>query len=430
MTPAQTTATPAEVDGVRRTAALSGRLWIASELYFPEETSTGYVMTTLAEALAAYYPVSVLCGQPTYSARGTRAPSFELRRSVEIRRCGGLTLNKDILPFRVANMLTLTASVFLHALRRFRRRDIVIVVTNPPALPFVILAACRLRGARCVLLIHDVYPEALVASGLLRSGGIAARALARANTLLYRSVSRICVIGRDMAALVRSKLRPDGSDRVTVIPNWSADEVLSSRLTGINPMLRDANLESKFVVQYAGNMGMVHDLECLVEAATRLRDIDPDVHFLFIGAGVKKAWLTEQVLRARLTNVTIVPPKPRSEEPTFLRACDLSVMSLVPGMAGVGVPSRLYNVLAAGKPVIAAVDDESEPARVVREEQIGWVVRPGDAAGIVDAICDARANPLALSEMGRRAQAASRTRYTLQHVVGPYRALIDSVWRD
>src|SRR4051812_33791098 len=112
---------------------MTGRVWIVSELYYPEETSTGYLLTRIAEGLAAHRPVSVLCAQPTYSARGTRAPAVEDRHGVAIRRCRGTTLNKDILPFRFVTLITISVAIFVSLLLRVSRGDCVIVVTNPPA---------------------------------------------------------------------------------------------------------------------------------------------------------------------------------------------------------------------------------------------------------------------------------------------------------
>jgi colanic acid biosynthesis glycosyl transferase WcaI len=145
------------------------RLWVVSELYYPEETSTGHFLTHIAEGLAAHYPVSALCSQPTYSKRGSRAPRREVRHGVEIHRGLGTTFDKDVLPGKLANALTISLSLFLTALRRFRRGDVALVVTNPPFLPFLTRLACALRGARCVLLIHDVYPETLIAAGWTRA---------------------------------------------------------------------------------------------------------------------------------------------------------------------------------------------------------------------------------------------------------------------
>ena len=160
-----------------------------SELYYPEETSTGHVLTKLAEGLADRYSVHALCSQPTYSSRGTRAPARETRNGVAIERVWGLTLNKDVLWQRLLNASTISTSIFMRALTRLERGDVVLVVTTPPLLPIVTVAACKIRGASCVLIVHDVYPDVLIAAGMARSDAWGVRLL-RALTRCVFSYGR------------------------------------------------------------------------------------------------------------------------------------------------------------------------------------------------------------------------------------------------
>src|SRR5262245_18401559 len=146
------------------------RVWVISELYYPEETSTGYLLTKTAEGLAERHSDTVLTEQPTYAARGARAPSREVRHNVRIFRCRATAPDKDVLPFRLVNLVSISLSIFAAALRRIRRDERVLVVTNPPLLPFLVAHAFQLRREKCLLLIHDVYPEALVATGLMARG--------------------------------------------------------------------------------------------------------------------------------------------------------------------------------------------------------------------------------------------------------------------
>ena len=97
------------------------RLWVVSELYYPEETSTGYYLTKIAEGLTGSFEVKVLCGQPNYFKRGVRAPSRETHKDVDIYRCAGTTLDKNVIAFRLVNMLTLGMSVFFKALFNFKK---------------------------------------------------------------------------------------------------------------------------------------------------------------------------------------------------------------------------------------------------------------------------------------------------------------------
>ncbi len=398
------------------------RLWVVSELYYPEETSTGYLLTKIAEGLAAEFSVSVLCAQPTYSARGTRAAACERRHGVDIHRCGATGFNKDLLLFRLVNLVTISIAVFVNAVRGFRQDDVVLVVTNPPLLPFVVATACRLRGAKCLLLIHDVYPEVLTVAGLVRSGSVLTRVVASLIARLYRAVDRIIVLGRDMKVLVETKV-PETAGKIRVIENWAdTQDVVPADRAG-NSLLMSLGLIDKFVVQYAGNMGRTHGLKSVIQAAADLKHLD-DVHFLFIGSGAKKPWLESMVRERALANVTVLPSRSRSDQLTFLNACDVAVISFMPGMAGVSVPSRTYNILAAAKPIIAVADQDSELAMIVREERVGWVVPAGRSGEIAAAIMEARQSGERLRQMGSNGRAAAETKYTLDRAIDRYRDMI------
>lgn len=193
-------------------------LWVVSELYYPELTSTGYYLTAIAERLAARRTVKALCGQPAYSARGTRVARRETRNGVVIHRASGTVWNKDRLFGKLVNLATLSLAIFVEALFRIKRGDTALVVTNPPLLPFLIAAVCRLKGARCVLLIHDVYPNVLVAAGMVRENHPVVRLINACVRGLYRRVDRVVTIGRDMAMLAAEKLA--GSiDHLSIIAN-------------------------------------------------------------------------------------------------------------------------------------------------------------------------------------------------------------------
>lgn len=395
------------------------KIWVVSELYYPEDTSTGYYLTRIAEGLSdrSERPVHVLCGRPTYAARGRKTRWNETRRGVSIRRCWGTTGNKDRLLLRVLNLLTLSLSMFFQAVWRFRRGDRVLVVTNPPLLPFVISWACRLKGAKCVLLIHDVYPDVAVAAGLLNPSSFVTNFLERAVSRLYRSMDRIVVLGRDMQALVGQKL-PPGDERVQIIPNWADTDLIEPR-SGENRLLRQWSLSDKFVLQYSGNMGRSHDLEAILAAAERLKHRE-DIHFLLVGSGAQKAGLKRTVEEKHLENVTVADRVPREDLPELLTAADVALISFVPGMAGISVPSRLYNMLAAGMPILAITDLHSEVAQVIHEENVGIAVPPGNALAFGEAILRLVSRPELRDEMARRARIVAETTYQYSTILDAY----------
>jgi len=403
-----------------------GKLWAISEVYYPEDTGTGYYLTGVAEGLASHFDVHVLCSQPTYAARGSLAPWRETYRNVHIERCPGTTLNKDVLILRLANVLTISLSLFLRALQRIRRSDVVIVVTNPPLLPFVIATACRLRGAKCILRVDDVYPEALTATGLARPGSIAVRALSWMTKRLYQRVDQIVVLGRDMEQLARGKLGRS-AQRIAVIPNWADVNLVAPTAKTNSVLLHELGLTDKFIVQCAGNMGRVQGVETMLKAAELMTD-EENVHFLFIGAGAERRWMESEVQRKQLHNVTLLDQRPRSDQPNFLNACDVAMVSLLPGMTGAGVPSRLYNIMAAGKPVIAITSPDSEVSLVVQEEQIGWGVPPDQPEKLAEVIRKAKVDPEALPMMGKRARAVAEAKYSPDRIISTYSELIKDVW--
>ncbi len=386
--------------------ATDTRFWIVSELYYPETAATGYILTKLAEGVAKNQSnVKVLCGQPTYRDRGVRAPDHEVHNGVEIFRAPSTTLNKDILPLRLINLVTITFSLFFATLRRLRHNDRVLVVTNPPTLPFLVAMACKLRGAHCMLLIHDAYPEVLVATGKLPADGLATRWLGWLNKQLYNSMDTIIAIGRDMQELAIAKL-DDRPDRVKVVTNWADLDLIRPQPRAGNSFLNELNLEDKFVLQYAGNMGQPNDIEAIVEAAVLLIE-EPQIHFVFLGGGAKKNWIEQMMKVHGLTNVSLVPTRPRSDQPNFLNGCDVAVISLIDGMKGVSVPSRTYNTLASGKPIMAIAEPGSELALVVDEEDAGWVVSPNQPAQLAATILAAAQDPAAALQKGANARAAA-----------------------
>jgi len=413
-------------DSSREQDQRAGRVWIVSEIYYPETTSTGHILTGIAEGLAAKFRIRVICGQPKYAAKGVYAPKHEFRNGVEIDRCWGTVWDKDALPKRFVNMLTISCSFFLKLLFLLRRGDSVLAVTNPPSSPFVVALACRLRNAKYILMIQDKYPEAAVAAGLLRRDSPLARLLSWCVRLLYRFADRIAVVGRDIQELVQKQVGGDG-DRVVFIPDWADVDAIRPRPRSENAHLRQLGLSDQFVIQCAGNMGPVHDLELLAACAESLRD-RKDIHFLIFGSGAKNAWLREAVASRRLNNVTILPPFPREESEVVLNACDAAISVFVPGMLGVSVPSRAYNTFAAGKPLITVSDPESELSRVVRDENVGWISAPGNLSSLVRIVTDAAATPPPVLEaMGRRARALAEREYALSRVVDGYVKLLDEM---
>ncbi len=398
-------------------------LWVLTEVYYPEEMSTGYYLTSIAEHLAKSRKVNVITGQPKHMARGIRAPKRETHNGVDIFRAWGTTLDKNVMAFRLINMLTIGLSIFLYSLRHFKQGDQVLVVTAPPSLPVTTALAALMKGASYTLLVQDSYPEILVAVGSAKPDSAFVSFVHRVNRWVYKHAAKIIVMGRDMNELFQKKTA--GLDiPIVTIPNWADLETIEPLPRDDNALLKELALEDKFVLLYAGNIGHPTDVETIIATADRLRDRE-ELHFLFIGAGVKKRWLDETVKKRELDNVTVLAYRPRSEQTVFLNACDVGLVALIKGMWGTAMPSRTYNIMAAGKPIIALTDEGSELARVIDEDGIGWHLRPGDPEALERAILgafDARAH---LAAMGKRARTAAEAKYSTAAACEAYREALE-----
>lgn len=397
------------------------RIVVISELFYPEETSTGYFVSRIAEGLARAFDVTAICSRPTYSERDLEVPYRETHAGVRILRTRSTRFDKDRMLGRLINLVTFTLASTWLCLRTIRRGDCVLVLTNPPTLPPIVGLIARFRRARPHLLVHDVYPEVLFATGLLSRGSFVARLLGRMTGATYRLYDRVIVLGRDMAELAQRRMG-DAADRVTIIPNWGDVDEVRPIAREENPFALLHNPRGKIIVQFSGNIGRTHDIETILAVAERLRVRD-EFAFQFIGSG-GKALLVDRHGQA-LPNVALLPRQPREMLPGMLAGAHALLIAFVDDMLGVSVPSRMYNFMASGTPIIAMAHPDSELARTVAEEDCGWVIDAGDSAGlqrIVEHLASERGQ-IEAREKGMRGREAAISRYSPQTVIDSFAKL-------
>jgi colanic acid biosynthesis glycosyl transferase WcaI len=318
--------------------------------------------------------------------------------------------------------VSFTVRILLALLLRLRRGDVVLTVTAPFMLPYAVAAAAKLRGARSILILHDLYPDVLVMAGLLRPTSIVTKAIHVANALMFRALDAVVIIGRDTEQLL---LRYRGITRAKIrfIPNWAT---LAAAVRPIRPDNRyRLPHAARFLVGLSGNLGFTHDPLNVFEAARLLQD-DPDIHFLLSGWGIGFERLKQMQSEANLPNITVVDRVEEENLEEFLSAANLWLIPYRKNVAGVSVPSRFYNLLAVGRPVVLVSEADAESALTVAEHDVGWVVPPGDAAEL------ARTIRLAFSsEDPLRAERAAKIaqRFNFTEAMASYSLLIEGLER-
>lgn len=368
------------------------RILVLNQYYWPGVEATANLLSDLCESLAEEHDVTVVTGMvPDVDAAGRSE-----RHGVQIVRVRSTAFDRRRLTLRSINYLTYLGQSLRHGLR-VRPPDVVLCMTDPPVIADVALVIARRFHAPLVVVSQDVFPEVAVALKRL-DNPLLIGTLRRAIRFYLERAERVVAIGETM----RIRLAEKGADpeRVVVIPNWVDTTALSPRPKD-NPWSRQHDLVEKFVVMHSGNVGHAQDLDTLVRAATFLRDLE-DLRILIVGGGARHDELVALADRLEVEQVLFLPYQPRDGVPYSLSSADIHVVGLARGLAGYVVPSRLYGILAVGRPVIVATESACETAKVVERVGCGVVVPPGRPELIAAEIRRARSGELDLAAMGAR----------------------------
>jgi colanic acid biosynthesis glycosyl transferase WcaI len=395
------------------------RICFFNRSYWPDTSATGQLLTELAEGLVAAhgFDVTVVCGPPL---TGERVPRSTVHNGVRVVRAAGTRFNPRRFVGRAANYLSYFASASL-AGWRLSRQDVVVALTDPPIIGLAAVASQP--RARFAFYCQDVFPEVAALLHDFRSPAADAM-LTQVNRYLVRRADRVIALDDTMR---RRLIEGKGADaaRVTVLHNW-ADPLMFTDAPRENPFRVAHQLKDRFVILHAGNIGLSQNLDIVLDAAEQLRD-DPRVLFLFVGDGTARVPLARAVEeRGLASTVKFLPYQKREEMRWSYAAADVCLISLRAGLSGVIVPSKLYSILAAGKPFVGAIDADSSVVRIAREHECGRVVCPDDATGLARAIRELAGNPRELAAMGCRARAAA-AEFTRDGQIAAHASLLGSL---
>lgn len=403
---------------------------VLCQLYYPEMVSTGQTLTELCSEMSILgWNVEVVCAQPTTIKDSKIIDKVISYNGVTIRRVWATRFPKLNLIGRIINQLTYSLSTIFYLGFKTGKRPI-LVLTNPPFLPFSCLIAKLFRfDLKFVLLVFDVYPDTAVHLGLIKNNGLVQYVWDKLNTLSFNASTRIIVIGRCMRDVILEKGRRAGLDlgpKIEMIHIWADDSAIMQSNHATPTVLQGRGLEGKFIALYSGNMGRFHDLETVLEAATKLKN-HPDIRFVFIGEGAKKKLVTETIARLNLSNCVVDTYVPREELGALLHSASVGLSTLLKGQEGLSVPSKTLGLMSAGLPVIAIMEETSEIARMCHEGDFGRVIAPGDSDRLVQDLIDLHGHPERRKQMGINGQTMLLESLTLRKAARAYSNLFESI---
>lgn len=385
--------------------------WVISELYYPVDTSTGYYMTEISEHLASKgMDINVLTTSITYNdTQHKESPKSELINGVHIKRVKTFLNNKNSKIKRMINALYVSLVLSFNLLFSAKQNDSVLSVTNPIFIVLFLPLICRIKKLKYTLLVHDVFPENLFALSNVKKGKL----LKLIFDWAYSKADNCIVIGRDMEKIINSK----GNKNTCFIPIWSQIDQVWPLRKEESHIIADLNLSDKLVFSFAGNLGLAQGIENIIEGF-KISGIK-EAHLLFVGGGALESIVKKAVLEC--SNIDLIGYQPREAQCDFLNACDVALVTLSKGMLGLGVPSKSYNILAAGKPILLVADSQSEIALLINEYKVGWVVEPDNPLLLASTIrqifnCDQQS----LLDMGLRARHIAETKFSKTLVLNKY----------
>jgi glycosyltransferase involved in cell wall biosynthesis len=325
------------------------KVLLLNQCFYPDVMATAQQLNDLAVGLVKEgHSVTVIASDRGYDDPSRRFAPLETWQRVKIIRIPSLTLGKQKRWHRTANFATFLANCSIRLLLS-PRFDVVVALTSPPLISFLGALFVRIKGGKFFFWVMDLNPDEALAAGWLRPDSLTAKTLSRLLRYSLIHAERVIALDRFMKSRIVDKGIPE--QRVVVLPPWAHTDSVKFDPPGRKAFRKQHNLESSFVVMYAGNHSPCHPLNTLIEAARTLAS-RKDVVFCFVGGGSEQLKVREFAALNGLSNIRCLPYQPFDVLSASLSAADLHVITMGNEFVGIVHPSKLYNILAVGSPFL------------------------------------------------------------------------------
>lgn len=398
------------------------RVLLLNQYYAPDEAATAQLLADVGGGLVqAGYQVTAVCSARSYADPSRSHPRRETLDGVDVLRARGSGFGRESSFGRLIDYATFVVGA-AGLVVRAPRPDVVISLSTPPMIAALGWLVSRVRGARSLYWVMDIYPELAYELGVLRRGSVGGRLLERVSRFLVRRSDRVVALGEWMA----ERLSAAGG-RVVVVHNWADGSAIRPRRPeDDHPLRRRWGWHGRFVIMYSGNMGLAHEFDTVLGAAELLRS-EPEMLFAFVGGGPRRRAVEAEAARRGLPNVEFRPYVARAELGQSLAAPDLHLVTLRPRVQGLLVPSKIYGILAAGVPTVYVGPPEGEIPEILAAGACGTSVTDGRPESVAAAILAYRSDPEKARDDGRRARSLFEERFTRERGVATFIDLVRGV---
>lgn len=397
------------------------------QYFYPEYITSARLPFDIANSLvfSGYY-VGALCGYPKEYLYHYDCPRNEVVNRIKIKRIKYFHKNRSKAFGRILNELSFTFLSFLHV-RHLKDYKCVVVISDPPILPIVAIAAKKLFKTKIVFISYDIFPEIAIATKSIKKDGLFCKVMNCINKSFHKNVDKVISLTDEMKNFIVVH-RPDVSgDMIEVIPNWATDRLIK----GTEQKYYDkmGYRRDQFVVSYFGNLGTCQDIDTLLQAAKLLKDND-EIQFLIAGHGNKILSTLKFIDENDLGNVQLLHFLEGEDFKAALSVSSCCVVSLVEGLKGTCAPSKYYSYLSIGSAVISIGEPDSYLSKEVVEEKIGVSVNCGDAEKLVDELLYLAAHREETAQMGIRSRQLYLDKYDRRLSLKKYKNAINSVLEE
>jgi len=432
------------------------KLIFVNRYFFPDHSATSQLLSDLAFALAAAgQTVTVITSRQSYDdAKASLVPT-EVVKGVRIVRVWTTRFGRSNLVGRAIDYLTFYLSAAWAMYRLARSGDVIVAKTDPPMLSVIAAPIARLRGAKLINWLQDLFPEVAQAIGVGTPSVTSPifRFMKSVRDRSLKAASANVVLGDLMAKRVEALgVAPE---HIRIISNWADGRLVTPLEPAHNPLRQDWGLSDKFVVGYSGNLGRAHEYTTLLDAIEELEKGSgvkpsnigrpcnkeaqssaitsipaiPPIVWLFIGGGALYDAFQREAEARGLTSVVFKPYQPRERLSQSLSAADVHLVSLRPDLEGLIVPSKFHGITAVGRPTLFIGDPGGEIAHLVKRYDCGLTVPQGDGAALAVAIRDLASDPERRARFGANARRAFETAFDKPIAVTSWQRLLAEVTR-